>query len=462
LTASRTAPLAETEAIPVPVFPLRPNRLPPMLQCVSALRDNVISIWPDDAYARPVTHLHIGRSHMLTANTPALAKHVLLDNAANYHKSPIARRLLEPALGQGLLISDGAQWQHHRRLVAPVFTQRRIAALVPSMTEETLKNTEQWRALNGAEFDLTAALSGITLDIITRTMFDAESRADTTTIAADTDAYQNSLRPSLLDFLGLPDWVPRPGARRARRLGERLTDTIHRLIARRMARGATRDDLLSLLLEAVDREEVSTREIRDEIATIITAGHETTAAALGWALYLLDLHPGIEQRLADEARRVPEDRLPTAEDVERLKFTRMVAEEALRLYPPAHTLTRIALGPDRLGDVSVPKGAVVLISPWLLHRNPTLWRDPDRFYPDRFDPERSGPRHDRYSYLPFGAGPRVCVGASFAMQEIIVVLATILRHWRVRMVPGHPVEPLALITLRPRFGLQASVEPRAR
>jgi cytochrome P450 len=234
------------------------------------------------------------------------------------------------------------------------------------------------------------------------------------------------------------------------------------VIARRRAGGATRDDLLSLLLEAVNREAVSEREIRDEIATMITAGHETTAAALGWALYLLDLHPGIEQRLADEARRVLEDRLPTAEDVERLKFTRMVAEEALRLYPPAHTLTRIALGPDRLGDVSVPKGAVVLISPWLLHRNPTLWRDPDRFYPDRFDPETSGPRHDRYGYLPFGAGPRVCVGASFAMQEIIVVLATILRHWRVRMVPGHPVEPLALITLRPRFGLQANVELRAR
>ena len=213
--------------------------------------------------------------------------------------------------------------------------------------------------------------------------------------------------------------MPRPGVRRARRLGERLTDTIHRIVARRRGLGATRDDLLSVLLDAVDRQEVSAREIRDEIATIITAGHETTAAALAWALYLLDLHPGIEQRVADEVRHVLAGRAPMAEDVERLTLTRMVAEETLRLYPPAHTLTRLALGPDRLGDVPVPKGSVVLISTWLMHRNPTQWRDPDRFDPDRFDLERPGPRHARYSYFPFGAGPRVCIGASFAMQEIV-------------------------------------------
>jgi cytochrome P450 len=177
--------------------------------------------------------------------------------------------------------------------------------------------------------------------------------------------------------------------------------------------------------------------------------------------YLLDLHPGVERRVAEEVREVLGDRPATAEAIERLTVTRMVAEETLRLYPPAHTMTRIALGPDRLGDVAVPKGAVVMISTWLTHRNPTLWEFPDRFDPERFHPERAGPPRSRYSYFPFGAGPRVCVGASFAMQEIIVVLATILQRWRVRMVPGHPIAPVALITLRPGFGLRAIAEPRA-
>jgi cytochrome P450 len=245
-------------------------------------------------------------------------------------------------------------------------------------------------------------------------------------------------------------------------LGRKLTETINRVVAQRRALGGdARDDLLALLVQAVDRQDLSDREIRDEIATIFTAGHETTALALGWVFYLLDLHPRIEQRVAEEVRDVLGGRMPTAEDVERLTLTRMVLEEALRLYPPAHSMTRIALGPDRLGDVPVPKGAVVIISTWLTHRNPTLWPDPDRFVPDRFDPRRAGPPRSRYSYLPFGAGPRVCVGAAFAMQESLVVLATILQRWRLRMAPGHPIEPVALITLRPRFGLRAIAEPRA-
>jgi cytochrome P450 len=452
--------VAPDNAAPIPARPPRPDRLMPPLRFMRALQANFVSVWPEDAYARPVTHVRIGRRHLFTANDPALVKHVLLDNAANYHKSPILRRLLEPALGQGLVTSDGAVWKRHRQLVAPIFAQRRVAALVPAMAEEALDNTERWRAQSGQPFALTEALSRITLDIITRTMFGAESRAETTTIAADADTYQKMLRPSLLDFLGVPDWVPRPGARGARKLGDKLTETIHRVVAQRRALGGARDDLLALLLEAVDRQELSAQEIRDEIATIFIAGHETSAMALGWALYLLDLHPDIEQRVAEEIRAVLDGRLPTAEDVARLTLTRMVVEEALRLYPTAHTMTRIALGPDRLGDVPVPKGAVVMISTWLTHRNPTLWTEPDRFDPERFDPERAGPPRSRYSYFPFGAGPRVCVGGSFALQEIMVVLATMLQRWRVRMAPGHPIEPVALITLRPRFGLRAIAEPR--
>lgn len=461
---SPAAPAAETFRPKLARPPRRDQMLRP-LRFLRALQDNFISAWPEDAYSRDVTHVRIGRSHMFTANTPELAKHVLLDNAANYSKSPIARRFFEPALGKGLVIADGPDWKRHRQLVAPIFVQRRIAALVPAIVEETEARMEAWRAIAGQPFDLTESLSDITLDIITRTMFGAESRAETLTIGADAAAYQTSLRPSLLDFVRLPEWLPRPGRRKARAIGARLTDTIHRVIAGRRALDAEpgaqpRDDLLALLLQAMDRGEVTRREIRDEIATVFTAGHETTAAALGWALYLLDLHPWAEERLSAELDEVLDGRLPTAADVERLRFTRMVVDETLRLYPPAHTLTRLALGPDRLGDVAVPKGAVVLISPWLLQRNPLVWPDPERFDPDRFHPERAGER-SRYAYIPFGAGPRICVGAGLAITEMVLVLATMLRRYRVRLVPGHKVEPRALMTMRPHWGLKAVAEPRA-
>jgi len=440
-----------------PARPVRPATLARPLPFLRALQDNFIGVWPDDAYARDATRVRVGRRVMVTANAPALVKHVLLDNAANYHKSPIARRLFEPALGQGLLTSEGATWKRHRQMVAPVFVQRRMAALVPAMVAATQAHTAAWGRETDSSFDLTEALSVITLDIITRTMFGAESFADITTLAADTVAYQKILRPSLLDFLGAPSWVPRPGDAKARRFGDRLTERIDHIIARRRAQPDDRDDLLAHLLRAVDQDGVSPREIRDEIATTLTAGHETTAATVAWSLYLLDLYPETEGRLVDELRRVLDGRPPVAGDIEALRFTRMVIEEALRLYPPAHSMTRQALGPDRLGDVAVPKGAVVVISPWLLHRNPTLWPDPDRFDPDRFDPSRS---RNRYSYIPFGTGSRVCVGASFAMTEAILVLATMLQNFRIRLVADQPIEPVALITLRPRHGLRATAERR--
>jgi cytochrome P450 len=445
---------------PVLARPPHRTRLPSALGFLHAMQANFISVWPDDAYARPVTHVRLGRRHLYTANAPELAKHVLLDNHANYHKSPIARRLFEPALGQGLLTSDGPLWKAHRHLIAPVFVHQRMAALVPAMVEETRAAIADWDAHAGAAFDLTHALSLITLHIITRTMFGKESLADTASIADDTERYQHVLRPSVLDFIDAPEWIPRPGMKQAKLIANRLTETIYRVIAKRRALGEARDDLLAIMLRAVDEQGIPLGEVRDEIATVFGAGHETTAASLAWTLYLLDLHPAVQEHVVDELRDVLDGRAPEAADVPRLRFTQMVVEESLRLYPPAHSVTRIALGPDRLGEVAIRKGAVVIISPWLMHRNPTLWHEPERFRPERFDPEH-GTERSRYTYIPFGAGPRICVGASFAMTETVVVLATILQRWRVRLVPDHAVEPVALITMRPRNGLRATVEPRS-
>jgi cytochrome P450 len=423
------------------------------------LQTNFISVWPESSYAAPLTHVRIALQHIFAVNDPALIRQVLLDNAANYQKTPIARRLFKPAIGEGVIVAEGDTWKRHRQMLSPVFAQRRIATLVPAMVEETEAFLGGWRRSAGSEFDLTRALSDITLRIITRTMFGPESQIDAATIAADSASYQKAMRPSVLDFLGVPNWVPRPGMRAANQIGERLTQTIRSLIARRRTLAEPRDDLLARLLEAVDQNTASAKEVRDEIATIILAGHETTAATLSWIFYLLDRHPEAEARILDELRQVLAGRLPGTEDLEHLRFTRMVAEEALRLYPPAHTITRRALGPDTLAGVRVPKGSTLMISPWLLHRNPNFWPAPDSFDPSRFDAVPSAQR-TRYSYLPFGAGPRVCIGASFALTETVLVLATILRTWRVRLAPGHPVEPVALITMRPRWGLKATAVPR--
>ncbi len=461
---TRSAALDTTELdslarLPVLARPPRRETLPPPREFLRGLRENFISVWPESAYTAPVTHVRIALRHIFAINDPGLVRHVLLDNAANYAKSNVARRLFKPAIGEGLIVGEGETWKRHRQILSPVFAQRRIAALVPAMVEETVTALEDWRAASGTPFDLTRALSDITLRIITRTMFGPESQADAASIADDNGAYQRAMRPSVLDFLGVPNWVPRRGMRTANRIGAQLTRTIEAMVARRRALGESRDDLLARLLDAMDQEGLGAKEVRDEVATILLAGHETTAATLSWICYLLDSHPAVEARVLAELAEVLGGRLPAAEDVERLRFTRMVAEEALRLYPPAHTITRRARGPDRLGDIVVPKGSTLMLSPWLLHRNRILWPDPDRFDPDRFDPARSGQRH-RYSYLPFGAGPRVCIGASYAMTETVVVLATILQRWRVRLMADHPVEPVALITMRPRWGLQATATPR--
>jgi cytochrome P450 len=445
---------------PTLAAPVRPPTMLPPLQFVRRLQQNFISVWPDAAYVAPVTAFRVGTRSMFTANSPALIKHVMLDNARNYHKTPVARRLFAPALGQGLLTSEDEVWRQNRQLMAPMFAPKRMAALAGDMVAETERYFAQWHALAGAEFDLVEAMVAITLQIITRTMFGAESQEDAATVAADMHHYQEILRPSVLDFIGAPNWVPRPGTRPAQRIGDRLTETIERMIARRRSNGSTKEDLLGLLMAAVDTGDMTTREIRDEIATIFTAGHETTAMTLSWIFYLLDRHPDVAARLVAEVDTVLGSRAATAEDIERLTYTRMVIDESMRLYPPAHSTTRLALGSDQLGDVAIPKHSVVVISPWLTHRNPTLWPDPGRFDPERFDPARSE-RRDRYAFLPFGAGPRICIGAGFALTEAVLVLATIVRHWKIRLVADQTIEPVALITLRPRYGLRATVAPRA-
>jgi cytochrome P450 len=314
-----------------------------------------------------------------------------------------------------------------------------------------------------APFDVAAEMMALTLDIVARTMFSAEVADEVAAIRRLTDVVVN-LRPSLLDLFGFPQWIPRRRPRSYRAAIAAFDALVHRLLAERRRQAIARGDLLSMLLAARDPETgegMSDRQLRDEILTIFLAGHETTANALAWTWYLIARHPQVEVRLHDELDAVLGGRMPGFADLAELKWTRMVIEEAMRLYPPAHTIARKALGEDRIGGVRVPAGASITISIHALHRNPNLWREPERFNPERFAPAAVAIRH-RFAYLPFGGGPRICIGNGFAMAEAMVILATVAQRYRLRLAGGHLVEPIGLITLRPKHGVWVTLEPGGR
>jgi cytochrome P450 len=453
---------ARAPVLPAPVP--RRGRLP-LLEFVRTLRDNILATYAEEAYELDILERRVfGRSRFLV-NEPGAIKHVLLDHAANYQKSEITRRILEPGLGRGLITSEGETWRRHRRIMSPAFDQRSIASYTPIMTGAAEDLSADWtRRGPGAPVDVAKAMMGVTLNIISRTMFSADSEHLIALMERSMERYQAEMRPNMLDFLGFPAWLAgldRIGVVR-RTLGE-FDSEIDRLIrARSIGAGSERKDLLARLIAARDEQTgggMTGREVRDHVITIFTAGHETTAMAMTWVWFLLSQHPAEEMKLHSELQGVLGGRTPNWDDLSNLTYTRMVIEEAMRLYPPVHTIARAALGDDTLAGRHVPKGSIVLIAPWVLHRHLKLWQDPGRFNPERFSPEKTATR-PRFSYLPFGGGRRLCIGAVFAMAEATILLATIAQRHRLRLVPGHPVEPQGLITLRPRQGMMMTVASR--
>lgn len=445
-----------------------PPRLPrdsSALRRAWRLHKNALSGWSDDAYREDFIESRMLFRRILVANCPQAVKYVLLDNADNYVKSFIARQLLKP-LGQGLLNTEGAEWRRQRRTMAPAFHPRRLETFSPMIVDAARDVLTAWRAVApGVAVDMVEAMAGLTLDIIARTMFSNDISARAGDIRGALHEYQRAGgRPALADLLGLPHWLPRLNAKRVAAAGAALDEIIYEIIERRRREGGPSDDLLGLLLSARDDESgaaMDDRELRDQIATIFTAGHETTANALAWTWYLLARHPEIEAKMHAELTGVLGGRQPRHEDIPKLPYTRMVIEESMRLYPPAHTISREALEDDEIMGYRVPKGSAVLISPWLLHRHEKLWDRPTVFDPERFAPERSEKR-ERYAYIPFGGGPRICIGAGFAMQEAILIMATLASHFAPHLAPNAVVEPVGLITLRPKGGLAMILSPRKR
>jgi cytochrome P450 len=425
-------------------------------------RENWISSFGEDAFREKVLERRVLWRRNLVLNDPAGIRHVLLDNAQNYSKTLVARRLLEPGLGKGLITLEGEQWRRHRRIMAPAFDFQSITAAVPVMAASAERVLARWdRLADAGTIEMVEEMRRATLRIIAETMFAADASGIEDLVADTVARYQRRLRPSLLDLIGMPEWVPQLRQRYfGRVVFAELTRAIDRIIEDRKAKpDVARPDLLSRLVAAHDGGPLTPKEIRSEVVTIFMAGHETTALALTWTWYLLSLHPESRGKLEAELDRVLQGRTPSAADVPQLVYTRMVIDETLRLYPPAHTISRQALGPDEICGVKVKKGAIVFMMPWLLHRHRTLWDEPLRFMPERFAPERADAR-PRFGYIPFGAGPRICIGAAFALTEAVVLLAALAQRYRPQLVRGEEVEPAGLITLRPKGGLHMTLERR--
>jgi cytochrome P450 len=404
------------------------------------------------------SRIPVGHKALYFFNHPDYAKHVLADNAANYEKG-IGLVHARRALGDGLLTSEGELWRKQRKVIQPAFQSKRIAAQAGVIADEAMKLVTRLRSHTGGEpVDIVTELTGLTLGVLGRTLLDADLGAFDD-VGGAFGAVQDQAMFELATLSAVPTWVPLARQLRFRRARAHLESIVNALVAQRTAGPVDRDDVLSRLIASTVGESdprVGRIRLRDELVTLLLAGHETTASTLSWTLYLTDEHPEVWQRLHEEAVRVLGDRLPSYADLHELRYTGSVVEEAMRLYPPVWLLPRKALARDDVGGYRVPAGADVVVSPYTLHRHRAFWTHPERFDPDRFDPARANDR-PRYAYIPFGAGPRFCVGNHLGMMEAAFVVALLARELRLTRPAGHVVTPEPMLSLRIRGGLPMRV-----
>ncbi|HKN97070.1 MAG TPA: cytochrome P450 [Pseudonocardiaceae bacterium] len=401
----------------------------------------------------------IGPKTLYIFNHPDHAKHVLADNAGNYHKG-IGYVEARKALGDGLLTSEGELWRKQRRTIQPVFQHKRVAAQAGVIADEAARLVKRLRGhIGGPPVDVLHELTGLTLAVLGQALLDADLSAFAS-VGHSFEAVQDQAMFEMETMGLVPLWLPLPKQRRFHKAKQDLARIVDALVAQRLAEPTDGDDVLTRLIESTRAEanpKVGEQRMRDELVTLLLAGHETTASTLGWTLHLLAGHPGVLERLRAEVLDVVGDRAPEFADLERLTYTSMVLSEAMRLYPPVWILTRNAQGDDEIGGYHVPAGSDVLVCPYTLHRHPAFWDEPTRFDPDRFDPARTVSR-PRYAYIPFGAGPRFCVGNHLGLLEATLVLVTLVRDLRLVSVPGHEVVPEPMLSLRVRGGLPMTVQ----
>jgi cytochrome P450 len=442
------------------VLPPGPRSVIPIINLLALRRDPIKFLTNlTDRYG-DLVFFKLGPQPVVLVNNPDYIRDILVTSNRNFMKGEGLQRA-KRLLGEGLLTSEGEFHLRQRRLAQPAFHRQRIAGYAATMVEYAGLACDQWRV--GETRDVAREMMRLTLAIAGKTLFDADVEGEADEIGKALTTTFELFNRLTLPFAQLLERLPLPATRRFQKARERLDSTIYRIINERRASEEDRGDLLSMLIAARDEEGdgsgMTDEQLRDEAMTIFLAGHETTANALTWTWYLLSQHPDIEARFHAEVDEVLKGGLPTAEDFPRLRYTEMVFAEAMRLYPPAWIIGRRALGDYRIDGYTIPARSILLLSQYVTHHDARFFPDPFRFDPERWTPEARDSR-PKFSYFPFGGGPRVCIGESFAWMEGALVLATIAQRFRMRLAPGHPVEKQPLVTLRPKHGMRMVIEAR--
>ena len=437
----------------------------PILGMLPAVRRDPTGVFMRAAHRfGDVVYFKIGPRRGYLISNPADVRHVLQDNARNYHKSPLYEKL-RMSLGNGLLTSEDDFWLRQRRIAQPAFHRQRIAELAGVMAQAARETADQWQtiAADGRPVDVADEMMRFTRTVVLRAL-----------LGGDLGPFASAIDPAWVVIneyvgnsfwaLGIAERFQRAKARRFQEARLVLRQAVEHVINERRRTPTDSADLLSMLMGARDEqtgERMTDEQLRVEVTTFLLAGQETTSLALTWTWYLVSQYPAVQQRLEQELDAVLHGRAPEYADLAELPYTRMFVDEALRLYPPAWGFSRQALADDTLGGFALPRGWLAFVIPYVLHRLPAYWKDPETFDPERFSPERGADR-PKFVYLPFGAGPRQCIGHQFALIEAQLSVATLAQRYRLQLVKGHRVEAWPLITLRPRYGMPMVIERRVQ
>lgn len=436
-----------------------------ILKRLRRMRDNAIAAWPNLCYKRELIAFRVLRTSLFIINHPPSIQRVMATNGKNYVKSPMNTQALKPLLGDGLFVSEGELWTRQRRLMAPSTHSNRLAAYAQTVIEEGRTAIEAWHRLPpNKDLDTTETFTLLTAEIISRIMFGFRLGDERVRqlFEAFKDYQASHGRAHILEIFGVPTSFPRWSMRRGKKAIQRFDEVLLEILEYgKRSCGEVPENLLDILLNYRDEQglPMAPNLVRDEMASIFLAGHETTAITLSWAFYLLERNPECEKRLHEELEEVIKGATPTFEDLPKLVYARAVIDETLRLYPPVHVFSRQAIAEDEIMGKKVPAQSMMVISSWLLHRHELLWDKPNAFRPDRFMPDAAKKIHP-FAYIPFGAGARVCLGKHLGIMEAVLLLAMTAQKFKLRLRTGHPVEPLGRMTLRALNGIPMRFEPR--
>ncbi|MFT3839972.1 MAG: cytochrome P450 [Myxococcaceae bacterium] len=452
--------LASTEIAaphPTPSFPTKG-----LLGVIPQFQADPLQIFNDAGRYGTVVKMPMPALTAYVVTDVEIVEHILMANHHNFVKQTRGYQMLRKALGNGLVTSDGAFWLRQRRIAQPAFHREKIAGFASVMTKATNEMIDSWepKLRNRESFDFAQQMMQVTLRIVGDTLLGSDTASKSGDVGhALTDALEHLIYRTLHP-LSLPEWMPTPRNRAFIRAKAKLDEVVMGIIAARRSSGHSGDDLLSMLMEAKDPEtgeSMSDDQLRDEVMTLMLAGHETTANALSWTFWLLGQHPDVEKKIRAELKTVLNGRTPEARDFPALKQCTWAIKEGMRLYPPVWSLGRKVVQDETVKGYRFEKDALVFFSPYVLHRLPQFWTDPEAFMPERWADESV--KRPKCAYIPFSSGPRKCIGDGFALMEAVLLLATIVQRTHIELVPGQKVVPEPLITLRPKYGVQVVARP---